>query len=65
MCVCVCVFSSWLSEGDVGKVGLVDCNDSFEENFCFSYASGVIFSRGKMVHLLSTKEVIFGLQNTC
>lgn len=42
--VCVCVFSSWLSEGDVGKVGLVGCNDSFEENFCFSYASGVIFS---------------------
>lgn len=23
MCVCVCVFSSSLSEGDVGKVGFV------------------------------------------
>lgn len=33
--VCVCVFSSWLSEGDVGKVGLVGCNDSFEGTFVF------------------------------
>lgn len=51
------IFSSWLSEGDVGKVWLVLCDNSVFSFTLLVLTDTIIFPWGNVVHLLSTTRL--------